>query len=81
MIEPSTAARVETEIPAQRPDFEGQNIEAVRFKISQRIRELVAQLNKEMKDARTAGLTVYVHHNALYGAEDASVSIYENRRY
>ncbi len=82
MIDNLTAtAAAEHETPPQRPDFEGQNVEQVRFFIASNIRDLIERLNREMKDARTAGLTVSVYHGGVLGGADASVSIYEDRRY
>lgn len=72
------------EQPARRPDFEGQNIESVRYDLAKNIRKTVETLNRQMKDAHTAGLTVALNSCSMVNPDAANVaivSIFEHRRY
>lgn len=77
---------VSDSIPPRRRDLDGQNIESVRFDLAGSIRATVEHLNRQMRDAHTAGLIVGIYSGSPSMADvpqpnHVSVSIYERRRY
>ena len=76
----ATGAAALDEVPPLRPDLPGQNVEAVRAAVAARLRQGVADLNREMKDAQTCGLEVSVFQSQFLGGV-VHVSIYETRKY
>lgn len=72
--------------PQPQEDLPGQNIEKVRFVVTERIRRHLADLNNALEDAHACGLTVSLSSTPFGFSSNrfpakATVSIYEHRKY